>query len=305
MQILDNISDILLNFNIEWSTSDYFILPDIAIPLYPEDKVFYPNFFALFICEAGEMSFILNDALIEIIPFTLYAFCPENKVKSFKKSPDCIFRALFFTKDFLVKNNFKSNAIEDFKFFANGTFNKISLKQEEIESFLQLYDLLNKKKDTEKSIYYLEIIRSLFYTFLYEAQAIYAKDFTSKESFSRRENDLYNKFTKLIKAQAIMRHNLQFYANSLFITPKYLISAIKNASGKTPGVLINETIIEEAKHYLVHSDLPVIEIADRLQFTDIATFSKFFKRYTTLSPSAYRKNSSFKSPDFLTNTCDF
>lgn len=87
-----------------------------------------------------------------------------------------------------------------------------------------------------------------------------------------------------------MQKSLKFYADALFVTPKYLISAIKNASGKTPGVLIDEAIIEEAKQALVHTDLPIVEIADHLQFTDIATFSKFFKRYTALPPSAFRKN---------------
>jgi AraC family 4-hydroxyphenylacetate 3-monooxygenase operon regulatory protein len=286
---LDSIQETLANIKIEWTTSDYFIMPDMALPEYPEGKDLHFGYYVLFICVAGNMELFINDVPTTIDPFCLYAFNPGTIVKPKSKSDDCVLRILLFTKDFLLKNNFKTNALDDFKFFADSKYNKINLNQEEVSSLLQLYDLLHVKKDNNQSVYYLEIIRSLFYTFLYEAQAIYSKDFTNTESISKRERDLNNKFNELIKAQAITQHNLKFYADALFITPKYLISAIKNASGKTPGVLINETIIEEAKQYLVHTDLPVVQIADRLQFTDIATFSKFFKRYTALSPSAFRK----------------
>lgn len=289
MKRLDSITDTLANIKIEWATSDYFIMPDIALPEYPEGKDIHFGYYVLFICVAGNMELFINDVPTTIDPFCLYALSPETIVKPKSKSDNCVLKILLFTKDFLLKNDFKSGVLDDFKFFADSKYNKIILNQDEVSSLLQLYDLLNLKKDNYQSGYYLEIIRSLFYTFLYEAQAIYSKDFISTEASSKRERDLNNKFKELIKAEAITQHNLKFYAEALFITPKYLISAIKNASGKTPGVLINETIIEEAKQYLVHTNLPVVEIADRLQFTDIATFSKFFKRYTSLSPSAFRK----------------
>ncbi len=158
--------------------------------------------------------------------------------------------------------------------------------------------MLQEKRDTSQSVYFLEIIRSLLLTFLYEVQEIYSNRNTTILSSSKRENELTLKFNELIKTHANIQHNLKFYADSLYITPKHLISAIKNAAGKTPGALINETIVEEAKHYLVHTNQPVSEIADTLQFNDIAAFSKFFKRYTSLSPSALGKSINCKDPTF-------
>ena len=285
---LDSITDTLTNMKIEWTTGDYFIMPDIALPVYPEGKDIHFGYFVLFICVAGDLELFINDVPTKIDPFCLYAFNPETIVKPKSKSDDCVLRILLFTKDFLLKNNFKTNALDDFKFFANSKYNKVPLNHDEASSLLQLYDFLKLKGDKVHSDYYLEIIRSLFFTFLYEAQAIYSKDTRTTKTISNREKELNQKFNELIKTQAIMQHNLKFYADSLFITPKYLISAIKNATGKTPGTLINETLVDEAKQYLIKTNLPVVEIADRLQFTDIAAFSKFFKRYTALSPSAYR-----------------
>lgn len=265
-------------------------MPDMPMPSYPKEECMHFGYYVLFICVSGKLELYINDVPTTIAPFCLYSLTPETIVKSKAKSEDCVLRILLFTKDFLLKNNFKSNALDDFKFFSDSKYNKINLDQADVASLLQLYDLLVVKKDNSQSIYHVEIIRCLFYTFLFEAQAIYAKDIINSESsISKRENDLNRKFNELIKAHATLQHSLKFYADSLFITPKYLISAIKNASGKTPGVLINEALIEEAKQYLVHSDFPIVEISGQLQFTDIATFSKFFKRYTSMSPSAFRK----------------
>lgn len=260
------------------------------MPSYPQKKEMHFGYYVLFICVSGHLELFINDVPTTIDPFNLYALMPETVVKPKIKSADCVLRILLFTKDFMLKNNFKSNALADFKFFSESKYNKINLQHDEVASLLQPYDLLIVKKNNSQSIYHVEIIRCLFYTFLFEAQAIYTKDLVITSSpVSKRERDLSQKFNELIKAHATLQHSLKFYADSLFITPKYLISAIKNASGKTPGTLIDEAIIEEAKQYLVHSALPIAEISDQLQFTDIATFSKFFKRYTSLSPSAFRK----------------
>ncbi len=279
---------------------DFIVLPD-----YPKGKEIHFGYYALFICVAGDIELFINHALVKVEPDCLYAVSPENIIAPKSKSPDCVLRIFLFTKDFLLKNTFKSNALDDFKFFANSNYSKISLHPDEVSSLMQLYDLLNVKKNKNASEYHVEIIRRLSFSFLYEAQAIYSKYITRDTPVNKREKELNLKFNHLVKSHAATQHSLKFYADSLFITPKYLISAIKNASGKTPGVLIDEAIIDEAKQYLVQTNLPVAGIADRLQFTDIATFSKFFKRYTDLSPSAFRKNSNCKTPAFLTNHCAF
>lgn len=260
------------------------------MPSYTKDQDMHFGYYVLFICIAGNLELFINDVPTVIEPSNLYAFTPETIVRPKVKSDNCVLRMLVFTRDFLLKNNFQSDSLDDFKFFSHSKYNTIRLAPDDLASLLQLYELLVIKKDNHQSVYHVEIIRCLFYTFLFEAQAIYAKDFVNDtSSSSQREKDLSQKFNELIKAHATLQHSLKFYADSLFITPKYLISAIKNASGKTPGTLINEALIEEAKQYLVHSDLPIVDISDHLQFSDIAAFSKFFKRYTTLAPSAFRK----------------
>jgi AraC-like DNA-binding protein len=45
----------------------------------------------------------------------------------------------------------------------------------------------------------------------------------------------------------------------------------------------------EAKRLLVNLDLNIAEIADRLNFNDNSYFTKFFKKYTALTPEEFRR----------------
>ena len=104
-----------------------------------------------------------------------------------------------------------------------------------------------------------------------------------------RDAELNFKFQELLAQHDKMQHTLKFYADSLFITPKYLIHAIKNASGKSPGKLIDEAIVAEAKLLLKNTSLSIATVAEELHFSDQASFSKFFKKHTGFSPLSYRR----------------
>jgi AraC-like DNA-binding protein len=64
----------------------------------------------------------------------------------------------------------------------------------------------------------------------------------------------------------------------------------EKASGKTPGVLIDELIVAESRLRLKGSDQTITMIAEDMHFSDQASFSKFFKRRTGQTPLAFRKH---------------
>lgn len=70
-----------------------------------------------------------------------------------------------------------------------------------------------------------------------------------------------------------------------------LRSAMKAQSGKTPIEYRNQLRIEKACEYLVTTNLSVVEIANKVGFSDVFYFSNFFKKNMGISPSAYRRKS--------------
>ena len=60
------------------------------------------------------------------------------------------------------------------------------------------------------------------------------------------------------------------------------------ATGRTTTDIISSRVVQEAKVLLKQTDWPISEIAYSLGFAEVAHFSNFFKKHTTLSPIACR-----------------
>ncbi len=287
---LESIDQRLVKMGYDWQAADYFISPDETEQANREDSPYRPNFYILGLCVEGWVEFYVDDKLLTIRPNCFFAAGPQMTIQKVKQSLDCKLRYLFFTKDFLLNNIINVYEIESFLFFSANSKPYIQLEKKDTEPLLQLYDILKNKRFNDNSRHHLEIIRSLFYTFLYESAAIYQKNNIAQPKFTR-DVDLNLKFQQMLVQTDKKKHNLKFYADSLFITPKYLIHAIKKSSGKTPGKLIDEAIVAEAKLLLRDRDHTIATVSERLQFSDQASFSKFFKKNTGITPVSYRSGS--------------
>ncbi|WP_092037863.1 helix-turn-helix domain-containing protein [Methylobacterium pseudosasicola] len=82
--------------------------------------------------------------------------------------------------------------------------------------------------------------------------------------------------------------DLKTYCDRLGTTPGRLRAACRSVAETTPGQLITDRIVLEAKRGLRYSTLPVSEIAYALGFQDPAYFSRYFARVVGMPPSAFR-----------------
>ena len=94
---------------------------------------------------------------------------------------------------------------------------------------------------------------------------------------------------KLVRDYHTKERNLSFYADKLFLTPKYLSKLIKTISGKSAHEWIDSFVILEAKNLLKYSDMSIKSIVYELNFPNQTTFYRFFKTKTGMTPSEYRK----------------
>jgi AraC-like DNA-binding protein len=78
------------------------------------------------------------------------------------------------------------------------------------------------------------------------------------------------------------------FAARLSIHVNHLNKVLKENTGKTTTELISDRLIHEAKILLKETDWNISEIAYSLGFEELAHFSNFFKKQTTLTPIAFR-----------------
>lgn len=81
---------------------------------------------------------------------------------------------------------------------------------------------------------------------------------------------------------------IQYYADQLHVSPKYLTHVCKLCSGKTAKELIDSVLINRIEYMLLRSDLSVKEIAMQLGFPDVSNFGRYVKSKMGASPRAIR-----------------
>jgi len=119
------------------------------------------------------------------------------------------------------------------------------------------------------------------------------EDFRSREQRSAsdaisRRHELFCTFIRLVNAHCHEHRDMEFYADKLCLTPRYLGTLIRQESGRCAKDWIDNAVATRAKVMLRHTNLQVATIADRLGFPNASFFCKFFKRLTTLTPQHYR-----------------
>ena len=63
----------------------------------------------------------------------------------------------------------------------------------------------------------------------------------------------------------------------------------RNHLGKTPGAYFRELKMETAKELMRQKNLNIQRVADRVGYSDPLAFSREFRKYAGISPSAFRK----------------
>jgi AraC family transcriptional activator of pobA len=100
----------------------------------------------------------------------------------------------------------------------------------------------------------------------------------------------------LIKFKALLENNFHkerqpsFYAEKMGISPNNFSKICKQHFLKTPSTLIHERVILESKKLIHLSYKSIKEIAAELNFDDENYFSRYFKKHTGITPTAFRDN---------------
>lgn len=284
---IKNIPAALHSFGIDQQAKSYFVSEGTGFPFAPEEP-FRIDFYQYMVCTSGTAQITFNNTDVTIKPDVFFATIPSTIIKVKKHSKNFAAKLLVFDKGFLLKNILDARQLEQLGFFNYDVLPFIQLTKNEADFLKQRLNYI-KERNEQASVFKDSIVQSLIFNLLFETAEIFFKylNIKSNKSISRDE-DLFFRFIKLVDAHHLQHTALVFYADQLHISEKYLIQICKNASGKTPGTHIAEANIQEAKLLLNHPDNNISMVANRLNYSSVAAFSKFFKKHTGVSPSAWK-----------------
>jgi AraC family 4-hydroxyphenylacetate 3-monooxygenase operon regulatory protein len=106
-----------------------------------------------------------------------------------------------------------------------------------------------------------------------------------------RHEDLkiFHRFNELIEAHYREHWALSRYAAGIGVTEPRLNDVCRRVADLPSKRLIQERVMQEAKRLLLFSGSSANEICYQLGFKDPAYFSRFFLRYSQLTPGEYRQ----------------
>ena len=163
----------------------------------------------------------------------------------------------------------------------------LSLNEEEWTQaemfFTLLWNILHS------SPYRRETVQHFIISLLYNLKYTYEQTRTTTPLRLSRREEIFRRFIALVNEHSKQECSVNFYADKLCLTPHYLSTIIREASGQTVMQWINQSVVLEAKVLLKHSDLLIFQISDELNFPNPSFFSKFFKRMTGMTPAEYQK----------------
>ncbi len=99
---------------------------------------------------------------------------------------------------------------------------------------------------------------------------------------------IVNEAVKYIKINYDKKLSLQIVADSLYVSTWHLCKVLKKETGTNFVDLLNGIRVEQAKEFLVTTNLRIYEIAAKVGYSDTAYFSKIFKRFVEMTPNEYR-----------------
>lgn len=248
--------------------------------------------FAILLCQEGEFTITCNLQQVTIGPRCVFLAQP-GAIVQVTEIHDCHTSVILFSEQFMREINLSlQNLLPHI-----GTLSQPRALQLPPDAFSFLWRQAGTVAESISQpptlSYYHETVRNtvraLGYTIIsHLIRHLEKQDEGHGHAVHNHEEELFRRFAQLVGQHFRTERRITFYAEQMHLTPKYLSSVIRRASGHGPAEWITHNVLLEAKNLLRYSNMSIQEISYALHFPNQSFFGRWFKAQTGLSPKAYR-----------------
>ena len=235
------------------------------------------------VCHSGSIDVEYDATSTQFKPHDLAVIYPQHTLIAHKVSPDYRATLIAVSADMYAKMGRLNFSGKRFIYEQLPHFHLTDIQYEDILSYIDTINRITRLnlKSYEDIVVSCIYLLSQIVDYYHDSTVGTAGD-NSKKCLSHR---LYNAII-----ENCQRHrDVQYYARLFHLTPKYFSKVVQQETGHTAGYWIQHYVVLRAKQILTYEpDATVQSIADRFGFPDQASFCRYFKRGTGLSPSQYR-----------------
>lgn len=235
----------------------------------------------------GRFSCIVDFRTYSLDAPAVAIFLPGQVVESFETDDDFTGFGIMMSSDFTDSMNLPIS-LQERLFIKNTQFYSIS--SEVVDVLSSVYRQVSSLIKQHDNPYKEDIIRHLFSAYYY-GLGYYMHGLQSKPSSLTAQQEKCEKFMSLVSEYFKTEREIEFYANKLCVSKKYLSSLLKQETGMTALEWIERYVVLYAKSCLTSTTMTIQQISDELEFSSQSVFGKYFKRVEGVSPKAYRQAS--------------
>lgn len=258
------------------------------------------NLFIIVTCIEGKLQLSVNGKGYQLQTGEAFICLPTMILSDMLVSSRHKISMIGFSTKFMQQTMKRGKAAEKalYYIYKNPVFAQVTDENTKGIHNIGLYNelIMDKIGDTSHP-YRQEILGHLFSALLHEMLAGIQKHSDTIEETGMeadRSKRIFKQFMEEVAEDGGIHRSVSHYADRLCYSPKYISSAIKEVSGRTPTEWINEYAIEQIKYQLKHSDKSVKEIAEMFNFPNQSFFGKYVKAHVGMSPARYRAYSNGK-----------
>lgn len=250
------------------------------------------------LCKAGHIDVYYKGEMVRIAKDDLFVRIPSFDIElgPYEYSDDYEFMQITVDAKIFEKIMYEHMRVEP-NWYAKSEYIKnhpvFHLSEASIDFFHTYFHLFELQLKDRPSAYRNQIMMAVakgatmeMLNYMDKLAVLDAQDL---ERMSVNQSDYtFHEFTRLLQQYPHQRE-VQWFAEKLHITPKYLSEICKERSGKSASTWIADMTVAELKHYLRNTTLPIHEIAAKMEFPNASFFCQYTKKHTGLTPNHFRK----------------
>lgn len=254
-------------------------------------KLFHMKGLGVIICHRGSFQFSLNQKVCSAKAGESLFIPEEGAFQVLQESEDMEVQILIYQIEPI--RDIMGNAVVTMYMYSRITPDEPSCvwttgEEEEITKYMSLLDSAVEVEENPFKLYEQKL---LLLALTYRICSMYNRKLVNDgEEAGGRKNEVFIRLIQLIEKYYMQERGVEFYADKLCLSPKYLSAVSKSICGYTVQELVFKAIIRKCISLLKNTQKNIQEISNEFGFPNASYFGTLFKKQMGMSPQQYRRN---------------
>lgn len=241
------------------------------------------------VCTSGCASLVVNDRKRMAEQNTVMIITDESVVNNLHCSDDFDGFGFFLSYDMLQEILCGIHNMSDL-FLLTHNHPMFRVNEEELANAREFFEMILERANLTTHRFRHEVVRLLILTMIYDMGNAFDRVLNrgNQEEKQTRAEGIFVEFVQNVKQHYREQRQVQWYANMMEISPKYLCEVVSAVSQRSPNEWIDRFVVSEIRNQLRHTTKRISEIAVEMHFPTQSFLGKYFKDNVGVSPTDYR-----------------